>query len=215
MTELLVDDYCMLLDILLPSPCLLCSKIGKPICFSCITKLQLKGTHVKLEPLTGLAFSEYSDETALIVNSIKEKGFTAALDSLAKAMLESWPEQWAVANLVPIPSSPENQRKRGFSHTLLWARALAKNSRGLKVTPILVSTKSRKDQAQLNPDQRLTNMAQAFTVKGQIKAGPILLLDDVLTTGATLGAAETALAGAGLKGASFCVFTRVKPRNTL
>ena len=202
----------MIIDFFLPSPCLICSKIGKPICENCLRDLNLAGFEVQLAELSGFSFSEYSDKASLVVNSIKEKGITAVIDDLAKIMVQTWPHRLASANLVPIPSSPENLKKRGFSHTLLWAKALSRHSNGLVISPVLVSARSRKDQAQLSPEERQNNMAEAFSVKGILPTGPMVLIDDVLTTGATIRAAVSAFEDKGLKPVSFCVFTRVRPR---
>ena len=202
----------MLLDLILPSPCLLCEKIGKPICRSCLKGLALKSVPFHLADLPGFTFSQYSDQTSAIVNAVKEKGITAVIPDLAKEMSLTWPEESQKVTLVPIPSSPANRRKRGFSHTEVWARHLSFAIPDLKVKNILVSAKVRLDQAQLSPNERLLNMQEAFAVRPGLLDSPVVLFDDVLTTGATLTAARQALMDSGIAVAGFCVFTRVKPR---
>jgi len=205
----------MLLDFLLPSPCILCDKIGKPICNDCLTELKLQRSAIQIGQIPGFCYASYDDKTAKVVNAIKEKGITAAINQLAQLMSTDWPDEFKQAVLVPIPSAKHNQHRRGFSHTLLWTNALARHLKGPRVDPILVSAKPRVDQTGLSPNQRLQNMEDAFKVIRSPKSGPLLLIDDVLTTGATLMAAEQALIAAGVREPGFCVFTRVQSSKPL
>jgi predicted amidophosphoribosyltransferase len=97
---------------------------------------------------------------------------------------------------------------------LLLARALAKKSRGISVANILVSGRDRKDQVLLSPKERVENLEAAFRVTGNRPVEvPVILLDDVLTTGATLNEAYRTLTDSGVKVAGFCVFAQTRPRN--
>ena len=160
----------------------------------------------KLGELRGFSFTAYSDESSNVVRSIKEIGITSLIPIIATELLKQWPYEHPVG-LVPIPSSPANYRKRGFNHTLLLARALAKYGQGISVANILVSKTARKDQVLLSPKARVENLKGAFTVsRSWASELPLVLLDDVLTTGSTINEANRALIEVGIKPAGFCVF---------
>jgi ComF family protein len=104
--------------------------------------------------------------------------------------------------LVPIPSTKKSFRKRGFSHTLFLARALARAyPNNFVVEDILVRAKHTKKQTECaTRAERTSNMQNAFTARGAIssRAGYVLI-DDVITTGATMAAAQSALTKAGAR----------------
>jgi ComF family protein len=202
----------VLLDILLPAPCVLCSKTGPAICSNCLDRLALQAVQIELGNLTGFRFSQYDEDSSIIVRAIKEAGFTALLPLLAKTMLLSWPFQDDVV-LVPIPSSKANYRKRGFSHTDLFAKALKKYGTGITVANLLISSRDRLDQVNLDPRQRLENLNEAFrAVSSKTLKGRAILLDDVLTTGATMLEASRCLVQSGIEVAGFCVLAQTRPR---
>jgi predicted amidophosphoribosyltransferase len=88
---------------------------------------------------------------------------------------------------VPIPSPPRNDRLRGAPvlHDLL-------TSRSLPVCADLVSARPRRDQAGLGREDRLRNLDGAFAWSSKIDR-PLLLVDDVVTSGATMRAAMEAV----------------------
>jgi ComF family protein len=102
--------------------------------------------------------------------------------------------------VVPIPLSRQRRLERGFNQVDLFARPLALmlhldfQSRGLK------RVKETDSQVGLSQDERWMNMKNAFVANANEVAGKnILLLDDVMTTGATLAFASDALISAGAK----------------
>jgi len=100
--------------------------------------------------------------------------------------------------IVPVPSCHESLRKRGFHHLLPLCRELSvRFGYPLKLFA-LESAQERAPQVTLDPDKRLLNMAGAFKARKRFVQGKsVLLVDDVLTTGATLDAASETLLNAG------------------
>lgn len=92
---------------------------------------------------------------------------------------------------VPIPSSPANDRMRG-------ARVLHEvlHRVGVPYSDGLVATRARRDQAGLNRAERAANLQDALRWTGPVDR-PLLLVDDVVTSGATMRAAAQALTVSG------------------
>jgi len=100
--------------------------------------------------------------------------------------------------LVPVPLHPARRAWRGYDQASLLARD-ASERWGIPVVDALVRTRDQEPQARLDPERRRSSMSGAFRVtRPALVAGrPILLVDDVATTGSTLLAAAEALEVAG------------------
>jgi len=126
---------------------------------------------------------------------------------LGELLLKSLPELPPETIVVPVPTVPSHMRERGYDHMLLIAKYVAKMRR-LKLQQLLIRRTSTR-QRQANAEQRERQAKQAFEVRGAIDADtPYLLLDDVITTGATLKYASKALADAGAKHVWVAVIAR-------
>lgn len=99
--------------------------------------------------------------------------------------------------LVPVPLGPERLRSRGFNQAALLAARVGR-ARGVPVeTGWLRRVRESSQQATLRAADRAPNVAGAFVAAGRGRGVRVALVDDVVTTGATLRAAEAALASAG------------------
>jgi ComF family protein len=110
--------------------------------------------------------------------------------------------------LVPVPTASSRVRQRGFDHSMLLARKLAEEL-GAAYSPALV----RHGQAQqvgANRSVRFAQAASAYSVKDvqAIRGKNILLVDDVVTTGATLSGAARQLRKAGAKSVNALIFAK-------
>ena len=114
---------------------------------------------------------------------------------LAEAVAASVRRAGSEAALVTwVPARDYDRRVRGFDHAELVAREVA-GSLGLPIAGLLGRTDARPDQAGLSAAQRWANLRGAFT--SRTCGGAILLVDDLVTTGATGSACALALKGAG------------------
>jgi len=100
--------------------------------------------------------------------------------------------------LVPVALHPARRAWRGFDQASLLARD-ASDRWGIPVVDALVRTRDHEPQARLDPERRRESMKGAFRVPkpAAISGRPVILLDDVATTGSTLLAAGEALDRAG------------------
>ncbi|MEO5588229.1 MAG: phosphoribosyltransferase family protein [Gemmatimonadaceae bacterium] len=114
--------------------------------------------------------------------------------------------------LVPVPLASARLRERGFNQSLVLAAALAHRWEIPVYPRALVRDAYRRSQTQLTPGERLGNVAGAFSVPDEsreaIANGHLVLVDDVVTTGATLRACADALFAAGARTISYMTFGR-------
>ena len=131
-----------------------------------------------------------------LVRALKFRGDLAAGAALAQAMVFGPPPAAAFGKppwLVPVPLHAWRERRRGFNQAMELARPLARET-GWKLVAGLRRVRRTPAQTRLDARQRRTNLRGAFRWRGPPLAGqPIGLVDDVLTTGATLEACAAAV----------------------
>lgn len=112
--------------------------------------------------------------------------------------------QWRAEALIPIPLHPSRRRRRGFNQAELLARELSKRSGIPADAGVLIRRKKTRAQKELNDQERLTNLKDAFSVrKGSVPYQNIILIDDIYTTGSTMDAASRVLKENGAKNVYF------------
>jgi len=116
---------------------------------------------------------------------------------LTQQLLQAWPWPKPEA-VIPVPLHQDRLRERGFDQALEIARGMARHWQVPLWADVLQRTRATSEQSGLKRAERRRNVRQAFTVRGNLTApGPLLLVDDVMTTGATLDACAYALHKAG------------------
>jgi len=122
----------------------------------------------------------------------------AAIKAMADLLDSRLPALPLEAVLVPIPTIPQHIRQRGYDHSRLIAKILAKR-RGLRVDPALVRHTSAVQRG-AGRKQRISQAKRAFGCTRELSDKQIyILIDDVATTGATLSAAAEVLRRSGAK----------------
>jgi ComF family protein len=99
--------------------------------------------------------------------------------------------------LVPVPLHTERLRERGYNQALEIARPVAALHRLSLAPSLLRRTRATAEQSGLSGEQRRHNVAGSFAVTGNCRGLRIAVIDDVVTTGSTAGAAAHALCRAG------------------
>jgi ComF family protein len=120
------------------------------------------------------------------------------------------PEELGRADLVlPLPLAPRRLAERGFNQALLLARQLAPDKAD---AGLLLRLRETGSQATLDRRDRLANVRDAFGVEplraGEVRGRAVLLVDDVMTSGASLHAAALALRQAGAQRVAAVVLAR-------
>jgi competence protein ComFC len=118
--------------------------------------------------------------------------------------------------VVPVPLHRTRERERGFNQAELIAREVAKRLRLPLKTVLLMRTKARPDKHILSNEERWRIVRGAFATRpgSQVDNKRVLLVDDVMTTGATLDACAKALLEAGAKSVVGLTVARAVKRET-
>ena len=112
--------------------------------------------------------------------------------------------------LVPVPSTPSRIVERGYNHSALPASALSRKA-GLRCLPTAIErVHSAPHQVGADKAQRAQQVAGAFAAKGRtVSRFNIILVDDVVTTGATSAACAKALEAVGARLVAIVAVARV------
>lgn len=140
-----------------------------------------------------------------------DPGWAGALATLMRSTPWAEPALEAADRVLPVPLSTERLRERGFNQSALLARQLA----GAKAdTRTLLRLHASEAQSGLPRAQRLRNLRNAFALEparaAALHGQRVVLVDDVMTTGATLHAATQALREAGAGHVTALVFARTE-----
>lgn len=141
-------------------------------------------------------------------HALKYGGLPRIADDLAVVMARLLPSPEQPVTLVPIPLGPARLRRRGYNQSEWLARALGRQWQAPVIPRWLARTRDTATQTTLTPTARLANVAGAFSAAARRHWPPVVLIDDVLTTGATLADAARALATAGAQNISAVTFGR-------
>ncbi len=151
------------------------------------------------------ALTTYSQPAQRLVHMLKYQGQTAAGQTLGRAlgrMLEGKSLAEAGPVVVPVPLHGSRLRERGYNQSVLIARALARVLDLTVEDRALKRIRATETQTNLDSVERGANMEGAFRCRrrDRVKNRRVLLVDDVITTGATANACAAALLEAGASG---------------
>ena len=152
----------------------------------------------RLPPPTGSAFwlGPYAGPWLRLVHALKfggERRLAACLGDLLATRCVAG--TWRPTTVCHVPASPERMRERGYDQAELLAKSVAA-SLGLEHVALLVRAAPAARQARLGRAARAVNAGGAFRAR-YAPDRRVLLVDDVMTTGATAAACSAALLAAG------------------
>jgi competence protein ComFC len=139
----------------------------------------------------------------------KYQGEWARAEPLADALAGAVADIASCDAVVPVPLHPARFRQRGFNQSQLLARQLTRLS-GIHIMEPLARSRHTSAQATLPAESRLSNVAGAFALTrgANVEGLSLLLIDDVITTGATLVTCAEVLLKAGAKSVSAATLAR-------
>jgi len=142
----------------------------------------------------------YTPIASRIILAAKESGLKGADDLLIDAIIhvvnKAIPDN-TLYRLVPVPSSKASQRRRGRSFIVDLVSRVSQQT-GIPMIDCLQLSRRVLDQSGLHRDERASNLAGAFTLNSRVR-GELILVDDVVTTGATLREAARAVNSQGFQ----------------
>ncbi|MBI1275311.1 ComF family protein [bacterium] len=152
----------------------------------------------------------YDEASQGLVTRLKYADSVHLAPLLAEWMLRHGQDMLAGADmLVPVPLHPSRLRQRMFNQSALLGEIIARKSGVSMHQEVLLRTRATAPQAGLSRNARKKNVSGAFSVgKMPLSGQCVLLIDDVMTTGATLHACAKALRKAGAREVRVLVFAR-------
>ena len=182
---------------------------GDVLCADCRRRLERLGpASVSVSGLTVWAPLAYQGPARTVVRRLKFHGAVALAEHMAAAIAASAPAGMLEHPLVPVPSPPARRRRRGFGHAALLAAALGRRT-GLPVVHVLARGDSRRQVGRPRAERLQSPPAFAAARSG---SGTLVLVDDVVTTGATLRACAAALRAAGWRCGRAVAYARTPVR---
>lgn len=225
-----------MISLLFPRRCPVCEEIvrpeGKLICPECLPKLtpvrqptcRRCGKEVfsdseeycfdcsrhKRSFASGAAVFHYNEAAKRSMAAVKYRNKREFLDFYAEVMAYRFAhmiEKWQPDVLIPVPVHPSRRRRRGFNQAEELAYRLAERVGNIPVeTKLLLRCRKTVPQRDLNPQERLKNLQEAFVVKaGGTIPKTVILIDDIYTTGSTIEACARVLKAAGVQTVHFLV----------
>jgi competence protein ComFC len=156
----------------------------------------------------GRAWLSFIPPANTLIHHFKYRKKTGLATMLGRAMaliIRADPVLQTADMIAPIPLHWSKQLRRGYNQSLLLARSIAHNT-GLTLLDVLKRTRRTKSQTKLTDNLRRENITGAFSVRlNNIANKRVLLIDDVLTTGATMNECARVLKQAGAAAVYSCV----------
>ena len=194
-----------LLALLYPTSCLLCTKGDVTLCPQCEPLLWSCTDVYRLHGLDLYSSLHYNEASAHLILAAKEDNDRAASHYLAELMAIRFSRVHRKLCrrsylLVPVPSSRTADKRRGYEHMVILAKLAARRISTdyevrCRVAPVLVPVRKVADQSRLTAAQRRENMSEALRLRPGLTRGDegIILVDDLVTSGSTMGEALRAL----------------------
>jgi ComF family protein len=216
-----------LLDLIYPPLCHLChNRIDNPnqiVCDACWNELpvvEIGRIHFRHKTLSdcpelpALAVWQFEGQTPQIIHLFKYQGFTRLAQRLGQQMAQAVLGEINFAQadcLIPVPLHAIRERERTYNQSRLLCDEISKITRQPVLNNVLLRIKNTKTQTKLNAEARLTNTKNAFRVNSpqQVAGKSVILVDDVLTTGATLTQCALRLYEAGARQVQILTAVRV------
>lgn len=189
-------------DLFFPHRCVNCNSVisgENPICIFCTSNLPY--THWKfgiknpayhkvsslcrINSAYSLLFFEHDNVTQSLLHSLKYENQTKIGTLLGeRATIEF--DLNSFDGIIPVPIHPKKLKKRGYNQVMTFAEALSEKFEIPLIEDFLIRIENNPSQVFKNRAKRLNSIQNAFTLTNKNLEGHFILVDDVLTTGATV-----------------------------
>lgn len=203
-----------LLDLILPPACAACGRFGSLLCDACRRGFRAPsdeagcfvvpdpGVVVGSDLTLAVAAFAYEGPVRKAIGRLKYAAaarVAGPLTDITRPVLARLTVMSGPATLIPVPIHPERQRQRGYNQAALLARHLARGS-GLRMDELLERSEFTERQHRLDRAARMRNLRGAIRVRaGAAVPAVAIVVDDILTTSATLEACASVLVAAGVR----------------
>ena len=192
-----------------PARCLTCGKAVRAqrlVCRACAASLPQKpffqefplsqAQEGRLAVVAPLSYEKGTRRTLRRLKFQEERALAKPLAALMAQAVGQWGREFD--GVVWVPMSPKKLQQRGYNQSQLLAKALAKEL-GLPWWTLLEQARETATQHNLTRAQRADNVRGAYRARAEAAGQRLLLVDDIVTTGATLRACAQALYEAGAR----------------
>lgn len=181
------------LSLVFPTACAGCDALDVSLCDACREQLVPRVRHGEAAGLIVRSGLEFAGVAARVLRALKTDGRTGLARGLAPALAAAAAAFGEPAPVVvPVPTSRAAMRRRGYRVAELLARRA-----GLRPRRLLTAARVVADQRGLSRRERADNVAGSMRASARLAGCRVLIVDDVVTTGATLGEAARALRAVG------------------
>lgn len=210
-----------LLDVLFPPSCAGCGSWGDRYCPTCFKKTKLvnkpicqicgdritsdhdvicdrcRNQQVNFTAIRSWAY--FAEPLQSAIHKLKYRHDRGLGEVLAQPLLELYQKyHWQIELIVPVPLDSAKQKERGYNQAALLARPISWSTDIPYTDRALSRVKTTRQQVGLSMSERAENVAGAFGAqRAWVEGKGILVIDDVITTGATINACALALINAG------------------
>lgn len=153
-----------------------------------------------------VSYSTYTGTLREAVHQLKFKGVRRLAGPLGRLLAQTDLPEADV--MLPVPLDTQKLRERGFNQSLLLALAISRETNIPVRTGLLMKIKKTPTQVGLRGRERRANLKRAFGVSEKLSGEKILLIDDVMTTGATARQCAKTLLKAGASKVSIATIAR-------
>lgn len=217
--DFIFPGYCYICNLFLANPdkylCSSClekmSVLPTPFCTVCKTFLDNLPTNHNCKAYLHSAYSlwTFAEGVETLVHKFKYESKVGLGKRLGQVLAQQlstqsfWPE---IDTLIPVPLYSTRKRERGYNQAEVLAQSVADCTKVRPISNALRRCRNTKDQTHLSAAQRKENVKNAFQVSAGIDLSrvTIMLVDDVITTGATLNECAKTLKQNGAKEVYAC-----------